>query len=128
MKRALIVLLFIGFLLFAALQYNDPDPLLWIFIYAYIAVLCLFAALNQYNKRLLLISGSIYFIGFLYLLPKDTILITEPTLIFSQAMTASNPMIEEAREALGLLLSSACLFYLFKLSGNYSNKKVTTEY
>lgn len=34
------------FLLFAALQYNDPDPIQWIVIYAAAALSCLLAAIR----------------------------------------------------------------------------------
>jgi len=36
------------FIVFAALQYNDPDPYIWMPIYLYAAVLCWFAFKNKF--------------------------------------------------------------------------------
>ena len=44
----LFVLIFISF---AAVQYNDPDPYLWIPIYLYPAALCFLAASEKFNKN-----------------------------------------------------------------------------
>ena len=38
----------IVFIIFAALQYNDPDPYVWIPIYLYTAALCALAVKNKF--------------------------------------------------------------------------------
>src|SRR6187399_465205 len=40
------------FILFAALQYNDPDPYLWVPIYLWVAFLCMQAARQQFFPNL----------------------------------------------------------------------------
>jgi Transmembrane family 220, helix len=49
------LVLFLIFLLFAAWQYNDPDPILWITIYCIAAYCALKAYLGSSNKELLTI-------------------------------------------------------------------------
>jgi hypothetical protein len=89
-------------LLFAALQYNDPDALLWIAIYGLVAVWC---ALTLWRPGLLrgtpalrwaaLASLAAYSIGFLWLIR------TYSAEFLSQSMMA--PGVETTREAFGLL-------------------------
>ena len=55
--------IFIGF---AALQYNDPDPYVWIPIYMYAAVLCWLAFRNKYNSYALILGAGIYTIYAVY--------------------------------------------------------------
>ncbi|MFM9911628.1 MAG: transmembrane 220 family protein, partial [Chitinophagaceae bacterium] len=44
------------FFLFAALQYNDPDPYIWIPIYLYAVVLCWYAFKGKYFPRAYLLG------------------------------------------------------------------------
>ncbi len=97
------------FILFAALQYNDPDPYLWIPIYLYPAVLCFMAA------RQMPISKSLYYIGFVlfgaYAIYKlvdangilDWIKYHDASSIAS-TMKAEQPWVEESREFFGLVI------------------------
>ncbi len=78
------------FLLFAALQYNDPDRLMWLGLYGYAALVSLLAVAGRSGwlpAPALLVYGA----GFALLAP---------------AIDASWWSSEEAREALGLLLSA----------------------
>lgn len=96
------------FILFAAVQYNDPDPYVWMPIYLYPAVLCYFAIQNKYPKM-----G--YFIGFvvfgIYAIYKifdengviDWIKYHQASSIAS-TMKAELPWIEETREFFGLVI------------------------
>jgi hypothetical protein len=50
----------IVFILFAAVQYNDPDPYVWMPIYLYAAVLCWFAFRNKFYPIAYLIGITMY--------------------------------------------------------------------
>ena len=50
MKRFNQLFVFI-FILFAVVQYNDPDPYLWIPIYLFPAVLCFLATREKFYKN-----------------------------------------------------------------------------
>jgi hypothetical protein len=97
------------FLVFAALQYNDPDPILWIPIYLYPTFLCFQEARN---KKVLKELYQIGFIGFVpYAIYKmfdengviDWIKYHNASSIAS-TMKAETPWVEESREFFGLVI------------------------
>lgn len=97
--RYLSLFLAIVFIGFALLQINDPDPILWVFIY-FTAVYTHFQA---YRQRIRLSVTAIfciaYLLGAIYLFP-------ERFEGFAGKME-SRPWVEEARESVGLFI---CFF------------------
>jgi hypothetical protein len=102
---------FISCLLFifsAALQYNDPDPYIWIPIYMYGAVLCWLAFKNKYYPKAYLIGiivFLVYAIGLFFW--KNGVLdwVTKHDAEdIAATMKAEKPWIEETREFFGLLI------------------------
>ena len=96
------------FVLFAVLQYNDPDPYIWIPIYLYAAFLCYTALKKRYNP-LLYAVGFIVFGGYAaYLFFDKTGVLSWATEHgaenIAQSMKATRPWIEETREFGGLAL------------------------
>lgn len=92
------------FLLFAFVQINDPDPVLWILIYGIMAVACILAAFRYYYPKILLviliayIAYSLVFVsGVIEWLRSDN-----RSLLFDDLAKMQHPYIEEAREFLGL--------------------------
>ena len=55
------------FILFAALQYNDPDPYIWMPIYSYAALLCWLAFRQRYFPNAYLVGISGYVVYAIYL-------------------------------------------------------------
>lgn len=106
------------FIVFAVLQYNDPDPYVWIPIYLYPAFLCFQEARN---KKVLKELYQIGFIGFVpYAIYKmfdtngiiDWIKFHNASSIAS-TMKAATPWVEESREFFGLFI------ILFAMAVNY---------
>jgi hypothetical protein len=102
------ILFCILFLISAGLQYNDPDPYIWIPIYLYGAILCWLAFRNKYYPKAYL-AGIIIFAGYaLYFF------FTENGVLdwiqkhnaenIAATMKASAPWIEETREFFGLVI------------------------
>lgn len=96
------------FVLFAALQYNDPDPYVWIPIYMYAAILCWFAFRGRYMPKAYLIGIGVYLIyaGYLFF-ANDGVLdwITKHQAAnIAESMHAEKPWIEETREFFGLVI------------------------
>ncbi|MGQ0829436.1 MAG: transmembrane 220 family protein [Bacteroidota bacterium] len=113
------------FILFAALQYNDPDPYLWVPIYLFGALLCSMAIDKKYNPNLYMIGLSFYTVYGVYLLFSSSGVISwatdHDTENIAQSMQATKPWIEAAREFFGLLI------LLFVLTINrFWLKKVNT--
>lgn len=106
--KVLNIVFVLVFILSAALQYNDPDPYLWIPIYLYGAFLCYLAYKNKYNSSLYII-GLVFYIGYaLYLFfDKQGVLSwanEHDAESITQTMKATKPWIEETREFGGLLI------------------------
>ncbi len=101
------------FLVSAGLQYNDPDPYLWMPIYLFGAVLCFLAARGRFFPKAYL--GGIFVFGVyaLYLLfTQDGVLdwLNEHDAEnIAQTMKATKPWIEDTREFFGLLILIAAL-------------------
>ncbi len=96
------------FILFAVLQYNDPDPYIWIPIYLFAAFLC-YQAAKAKIFRPLYIMGFAIFIGYaLYLFFDKTGVLAwageHGAENIAQSMKAAKPWIEETREFGGLLI------------------------
>ena len=105
MKIAALVFSII-FIISAALQYNDPDPWLWIGIYGLAGVLSFLFYNGRRNLALYGIPMLVYFAGAIYLWPEEY---KGVTMEMSYA-----PEIELARESLGLTICGlAFLLYLF---------------
>lgn len=94
------------FILFAALQWNDPDPWFWIPAYLLSAYTSYAAFRNYYNPMLLFVMALGYFIAAVSVFPETSI----SEWIHQEEQAASlemkMPFIEAARESLGL---SICL-------------------
>lgn len=96
------------FILSAALQYNDPDPYIWVPIYLYGAWFCYMAFKGKYFPKA-------YLAGILVFLAYALFLLFDKTGVLSwykeheaenivQSMKATKPWIEETREFGGLLI------------------------
>lgn len=84
------------FLLSAILQYNDPDPLIWIVIYLIATVISVLFALKRMNYLLPLFVGILALVG--------TYLILPAKFEGFEIGTGNIKNIEEAREAGGLFI------------------------
>lgn len=96
------------FVLFAAVQYNDPDPYLWMPVYLYAALLCYFALKRKHNPTLYLIGFVAYGLYAVYLLFDKTGVLDwareHHGENIAQTMKATKPWIEETREFFGLVI------------------------
>ena len=103
--NALLIALFVYC---AAVQYNDPDPYVWIPIYLYGAALSFLAIKGKYN-RALYVMGLLTYAGFaVYHLVGETGLLSWINVHGAESLTrtmeAQKPWIEESREFFGLLI------------------------
>ncbi len=112
------------FIFSAALQYNDPDPYLWMPIYMYGAVLCWLAFRNKYYPKAYLIGIFIYLGYAIYLFfAKDGVLdwINKHNAEdIASTMKAEKPWIEETREFFGLII----LIVVLAIDYFYSRRKL----
>ena len=105
MKKTIAIIVFIVFILFTAVQYNDPDALRWIAIYGYVSLAALGAYFNRV-PRWAIYAGMIVCLIWMGTLFKDFIHWIQmgmPSIV--DEMHTTKPHIELVREFLGLLLA-----------------------
>jgi hypothetical protein len=122
MMKIVNLLLTVMFLLFAFLQVNDPDPVLWILIYGSMAVICVLAAFGYYSR----IALSILMVGFIaysiILLPgvNEWVQQDDRSVLFDDLAKMEHLYIEEAREFLGLMICVfVCIMQLVRSRKSY---------
>jgi len=117
MYRIINFLLAAMFLLFAFVQINDPDPVIWILIYGMMAVLCIMAIFSYYPRPILIGVAVLYTLyAMVYLPGVITWLGTEDkAALFDDVAKMEHVYIEEAREFLGLAICLVVLvFYIIR--------------
>ena len=103
------ILMAILFLLCIVVQYNDPDVLLWISIYAVGLALTILHLSEKASRALLFVMSLSGLCGAVYL--ALSIQDLELDKLFS-SLNMQGRGVEEIREAIGLLLQSLWLAYL----------------
>jgi hypothetical protein len=114
--RILHAILAVTFLLFAFVQLNDPDPLIWIAIYGAMAVLCVLAIFRMYYPKVMIVMligyaaySLVAYEGVVEWLKHD-----DKTVIFDDIAKMQYPFVEYSREFLGLWICNLVLIgYLF---------------
>ncbi|NDD16308.1 MAG: hypothetical protein EB092_04795 [Chitinophagia bacterium] len=111
----------IVFILFAAVQYNDPDPYLWIPIYLYPALLCYLKVMQKPIHKLAYWAGFLLFGAYAIYKMFDANGIVDWIQFhnasnIASTMKAEQPWVEESREFFGLVI------ILIVLGINYSKK------
>lgn len=111
--RILNFILAVMFLIFAFVQINDPDPVLWILIYGVMAVMCVMAIFEFYPAKVtlgllvvIILYSFTYVPGVMEWLQKDN-----KALLFDDIAKMQYPYIEQAREFLGLMICAGVLIF-----------------
>lgn len=107
--KVLNLVLAVLFILFAVVQYNDPDPWGWAALYLYVAAACGMAAFGKSNKFMLILGLGVSTLWMLTLVPDfiHWVQMGMPTIVAH--MKAEAPHIELTREFLGLVVCMAAL-------------------
>ena len=112
------ILFALMFLVFAGLQYNDPDPILWMPVYLAMVVVCILASLGKFYQRVnyLLIAGYVLF-SLIYIPGViDWLRSPDPMLLFSEVAKMDYIYIEETREFMGLMICVVVLLWYISLA------------
>ena len=114
------------FLISAGLQYNDPDPYLWVPIYMYGVVYCWLAFKGKYHPKAYLIGSALLLVYAAYeFFTTDGVLdwINKHNAEnIAGTMKAEKPWVESAREFFGLLM----LIVVMMINYVVSRRKVRT--
>lgn len=104
------------FIVFASVQYNDPDPWLWIVAYGIVGIVILISIKKDIPKPILWGLLLVFTISTAWYVPKMMSWIDDGMPSIVGEMQASTPHIEWMREFLGLVLCVAALFWMNKTS------------
>ena len=112
------------FIVFGALQYNDPDPYLWIPIYLFAAFLCWKASKGVFHPMITLTSIAFFTLYAIYKVFDQNGLLDWVNIHhaenIAETMKAEKPWVEESREFFGLVIIISVLltnyFYGRKIS------------
>ncbi|MEJ7739814.1 MAG: transmembrane 220 family protein [Chitinophagaceae bacterium] len=123
------VLFCLVFILFAAFQYNDPDPYLWMPIYLYAAVLCALAVKYTFNPVAYLTGLLFYLVyaGYLFFTQDGVLdwINQHQSENIAQTMKATRPWIEDTREFFGLIIIITVLLINFFYLRNRLKSQIT---
>jgi predicted membrane metal-binding protein len=100
------LLLAVLFIIFAFLQINDPDPVVWILIYGTMAVACVLAAFGYYYTKALA-AILIVFVAYSFVFLSGVIEwfhSDDKSMLLDDIAKMQYPYIEESREFLGLTI------------------------
>lgn len=107
------LVLAVMFLLFAFVQVNDPDPILWILIYGAMAVVCILAAFKVYQKWVMaaMLVGLIAYSSVFLDGVREWWSQEDKSALFDDVAKMEHLYIEESREFLGLMICVAVLIF-----------------
>ena len=105
------------FLVFAFVQVNDPDPVIWIMIYGVMALFAIMAAFEFYLRKFLWAALIVYGLYSLYYFPglQEWLAQDHKEQLFDNLAKMEHLYIEESREFLGLMICNVVLIvYLIR--------------
>src|SRR5258706_2278518 len=112
------------FVFFAALQYNDPDPYVWMPIYLYAAIFCWLAFRSKYYPKAYLVGilGYAGYAAYLFFAQDGVLdwINQHHGENIAETMKATKPWIEETREFFGLVI----LIVVLAIDYFYSKRKI----
>ncbi|MDT0646448.1 transmembrane 220 family protein [Zunongwangia sp. F260] len=118
------------FLVSAFIQHNDPDPLLWMSIYGYGALVCMLAIFGK-DSKILHYAGLVFFVSYaVYLFFNHNGVYTWFSLHSAENITGSmsddKPWIEASREFFGLLILNFAHILNLLFRKSFRNKRTQT--
>lgn len=114
LRKSIGIILALLLISFAVMQYNDPDPAVWISIYIAAAALTLLATYGKVPVFVLALACAASLLGAIYVWPEK----------YEGLEVGGGDIknIEEAREALGLLLIGLVFFFYAIMPGRLRTK------
>lgn len=116
MQKTLHIIVTILFVLFAVVQYNDPDGWKWVILYLIVAGIVGFGTVGKRDKTFIVAVIALSGIWFLTLIPDfiHWVNMGMPTIV--ETMKVEAPHIELTREFLGIGICLAALWWQYRLA------------
>lgn len=103
------------FILFATVQYNDPDGLKWILLYLFVAGLSCLSLLRKNKDQYIGLVIVVCIVWMISLVPQFANWVSMGMPSITESMKAEAPHIEFTREFFGLFVSILALLYIRKV-------------
>lgn len=117
------IILAVLFVVFAVVQFNDPDPLFWVLVYATMALICGLAAFKKTKILLLFAVLAVLVFELFTMYPTFSDWIKEGMPNIVKSMAAESPYVELVREFLGLLICFIVLIFQWVIYRSTSPNK-----
>ena len=120
----------VTFVVFAGLQYNDPDPYIWMPIYLYAALLCWFSIKNKFKPIAYWVGFTVYGAYGVYKVFDENGIVDwikkHNAQNIAETMKAETPWVEESREFFGLVILIIVLLinYIYLKRSKTASEKV----
>ena len=103
------------FLLFAAVQVNDPDWLYWMTIYLAVMSVAFAAIMDRFYPKWTLLTIGAVIISAIQVFPSflDWLGSDDKAMLFDEFAKMQFPYVEETREFIGLLIALASLLLIY---------------
>ncbi len=118
-KKITNIILCILFIIFAILQLNDPDGILWFAIYFIVAIICIYNNFKPIPRLFLVVTivALLAYAIFHFSLFIDYLKTENKEEIFGE-MVYEKPYLEGTREFIGLLIAAFGVMYQLKIRKN----------
>ena len=103
-------IMLIAFLVSVIVQYNDPDPLLWMVVYGIATVICILAAFDRLNWGMSAVMALATLGGAMFLAPR--VIGKVAFMEIFESMQMKTIVVEYAREMGGLLIIAVWMVVL----------------
>lgn len=106
------------FILFAVIQLNDPDPVLWFLLYMMVALVSVISNYKKIHPYIIwgLIIGYLAYASIHFSYFMDWLQTEHKNELFGE-MVYEKPYLEGTREFIGLVMAAGALFYQAKKKG-----------
>lgn len=125
LTRLFFTLFSVIFLLFAVLQWDDPDSALWVSIYLLAVLMSAFIAWRRIYRPLVAVTAVLALLGAIYYSPASGILNWIQLESYYLDLSMKTIEMEQGRESMGLLIIFLIMTLGFFCLKN-QNKKVTS--
>ena len=119
------------FFFFAALQFNDPDPVGWVLVYSFTGIACLMGAMGRtglYFRPVIYTGLAITFIWAISLTPEFINWIQAGAPNIFSTWQEGTIMTEMVREFLGLSLCALVMLFQVSTVSNQTDRRLSDKY
>jgi hypothetical protein len=114
MNKYILIFLSFLFFLFGLVQFNDPDPLLWVTLYWVVCLLGIVVIYKHINKYVIIITGLVLCAYGIRFIDNFWQWIEDGMPSITGAMSKEKPSTELMREFFGLIIAGIGVIFIYR--------------